>query len=667
MSHNYNRSSESFKFTNKHFYRESAPVFRFLNSLKKAKNFMEVSTSKELQAFGDTSIEKIIEELQEKCEIEKHLPGGGYLHMSDELPYLVIYRNEDEDIEKGEDRATVRLILSEASFLIIGNKDFKGYQRLMFCLSEAMSSKFKSFLIIEVFAGDHESRKFRIKGPAEKLSTTIKVLKQELDDINTEFRALNVEDTEIHDTLERQPQGKQPLLDLPQLKDAGCLLIGLEVPPVYRSKEGEDYPVFFRSFKDDFVVALHKTIFQFIRIQTSSGVKSYRALGQKNLQEKVKEIDHELADIETSYQFLWLVSPANIRNIKDTFFESNYEKVLNYHYRLLPFDPDVLKRRLYNLKMEEIDDPAFSYIFREKREELDLQISMLTERGSDNFFYRSMMLYGKISGNLQMEAEKILREVHEKEDPDFESIMKAEDFKALANREFDYFREQDENFSSKVHVREDVNILMVSRGELYLPSDYKLNANETHALIQHEIGTHVLTYYNGNQQPLRLLSIGLTDYDTLQEGLAVLSEYLVGGLTANRMRTLAGRVVAASARMHGADFQEIFRLLNKDYNFTPQRAFNITSRIMQGGGFTKDISYLKGLLQLKEHLEEGGELAPLLTGKFALEHMPVMTELRDRRVLTPLKLTPRYLHTEETKEKLKTIRKGIPLSQLVNA
>jgi uncharacterized protein (TIGR02421 family) len=650
----------------RHFYWEHK--LKLISILpKKAKPIMEVSTSKETQPFDENSIQKIIEELQEKCEIEKHLPGGGYLYMSDELPYLVIYRDlKDKEYEE-KDRATVRLILSEASFLIIGDKDFEGYQRLMFSLSEAMSSKFKSFLLLEVFAGESGSRGFKIKGPAQKLSTTINVFKEELDEMNAGYRALNFTDTEIEDSLERQPPGQPTLLSLEQLKDAGCLLIGLQVPPVYRSQDGEEYPVFFRSFKDNFVVALHKTIYDFIRIQTSSGVKSYRALGQKNLQEKVLEIDRELAEIESSYQFLWLVSPANIRTIKETFFKSNYEKVLNYHYRLLPFDPDVLKRKLYNLKIEEVDDPALSYIFREKREELDLQISMLTERGLDSFFYNSMMLYGKISRELQREAETILKEVPEQEQQDFESILKAEDFEVLAHKEFEYFRGQDENFSSKVHVRDDVNILMVSRGELYLPSDYKLNANETKALIQHEIGTHVLTYYNGNKQPLRLLSIGLTDYDTLQEGLAVLSEYLVGGLTGNRMRTLAGRVVAASARMHGADFQEVFRLLYNDYNFTAQRAFNITSRIMQGGGFTKDISYLKGLVQLKKHLEEGGELSPLLTGKFSLEHMQIIKELQDRRVLSPQKLTPRYLHSEETKEKLQQIRKGIPLSQLINA
>ncbi|NJX17657.1 tyrosine/phenylalanine carboxypeptidase domain-containing protein, partial [Tamlana crocina] len=92
------------------------------------------------------------------------------------------------------------------------------------------------------------------------------------------------------------------------------------------------------------------------------------------------------------------------------------------------------------------------------------------------------------------------------------------------------------------------------------------------------------------------------------------------------------------------------RLLEEDYGFSAQRSFNITSRIMQGGGFTKDISYLKGLLQLKKHLEDGGEISPLLTGKFALEHLQIIKELEERRVLKANNLIPRYLNTEETKE-----------------
>lgn len=622
---------------------------------------MEVGTKPDLGPLSEAGITKLLEELQETCEIERHLPGGGYLHMSDELPYLVVYRSREGD----EDRATIRFVLSEASFLIIGYKDFEGYQRLMYSLADAMASKFKTFLMLELFAGKEESTQFIIKGPDDKLPSSLKILKHELDNLSAKYKVLPLKPTSIENTVARHPEGEKPLLELSELKDAGCLLLGLEIPPVYRSSQGDEYPVFFRSFKDDLVLVLHKTIFEFIRIQTSSGVSSYRALGQKKLKEKVLEIDRKLASIETAYQFLWLISPSNIRQVKETFFESKFEKVLNYHYRLLPIDPDVLKRELYNLKLEEIDDPALSFLFREKREELDLQISMLNARGTSNFFYNSLMLYHGISDKLKKEAETLLKEVDEEEPKKYDYLMDAMDFKNLAEKEFSFFREQDKDFYSKVHIRDDVNIMMVSRGELYLPSDYKMNATETKALVQHEVGTHILTFYNGLKQPLGQLSIGLTDYDTLQEGLAVMAEYLVGGLTANRMRTLAGRVVAASARMEGCGFKEIFRLLHRQYGFSHLRAFNTTSRIMQGSGFIKDIIYLQGIVELKTHLENGGELEPLLLGKFALKHLPVINELRERRVLQKTRLLPRYLNTEDSKNKLRKIREGISLSQMI--
>lgn len=623
---------------------------------------MEVSTDQELSPLSEAYISSMISELEEEGEIERHLPGGGYLHMSHELPYLVIYRFNAGD----EENPAMRFVLSEASFLIIGTKNYDGYQRLMFCLGEAMSTKFKSFLLFEIFSGESSSFQFKIKGPAEKLPKTLNELRENLDRIKSRFRMLPLEPAIIIDTDARQPEGKKPLLELHQLKEAGCLTLGLEVPPVYRSSEGEEYPVFFRQFKNFLIESLHKTIFEFIRVQTTSGVTSYHALGQKSIKKEALEIDHALTEIETSYQFLWLISPANIKQIREAFFESHYEKVLNYHYRLLPVDPDVLKRRLFNLEIEKIDDPALSFLFREKREELDLQINMLYDRGSTNFYYNSLMLYHGIENTLTKEALRLLKEVDEEQPGDQKDLLNAWDFKKLAEEEFEYFRQQDENFSSRVHLRDDVNILMVSQGELYIPADYKMAAAETKALIQHEVGTHILTFYNGLQQPLKQLSTGLTDYDLLQEGLAVFSEYMVGGLTANRMRTLAGRVVAASALMNGSKFNEVFDLLHRKYNFSPGRAFNITSRIFQGGGFIKDIIYLKGMVELKKHIEDGGDIESLLIGKFALKHLPIIKELRERKVLKKTSLLPRYLNTEATKKRIIKIREGISLSQMIS-
>ena len=73
------------------------------------------------------------------------------------------------------------------------------------------------------------------------------------------------------------------------------------------------------------------------------------------------------------------------------------------------------------------------------------------------------------------------------------------------------------------------------------------------------------------------------------------------------------------------------------------------------------------MVALKKYLEEGGELEPLLIGKFALKHLPVINELMERKVLKKNSILPRYLNTEETNERLNKIRNGLPLSQMISA
>ena len=612
----------------------------------------------DISELSEKSIKQILTKLEQEKELSCSLPGGGMLHIEKDQPYLIIYRRRKNDA------GTARIVISQASYLLIGDQDFEAYQDLLFRISDSLASEFKSYLLFEIYAGEAGSNCFTIKGPAQKLASSLEFLKEELEKINTRFSGLYLK-SEIKDTPNRQKEGEASLMEIEQTKQSGAVVVGLEIPPVYRNMEGELYPVFFRSFRDFIVKAIHKAIYDYIRVQTSCGVASFLSLGRKYLKDKVFEIDKKLGEIESSYEFLWLISPSNIHEIKQEFFDSNYDKVHDYHYRLLPIDPDVLKRELFNLKIEEIDDPAMSHLFREKREEMDQQITMLTERGTKNFFYNSIRLYKGIDNILCEEAGKLLREVDEEEPVKDAEMIDSKGFSSLARQEFDFFKKQDGKFKSKVHIRRDVNIMMVSKGELFIPEDYKMNKTETDALIQHEVGTHVLTYYNGSQQPLSLLRTGLADYDPLQEGLAVMAEYLVDGLTANRLRTLAGRVIAGSALMEGGDFQQIFRLLHQDYEFSGERAFNITSRIMQGGGFLKDIIYLKGLVELRHHLQNGGEFEPLLAGKFGLKHIEIIKELTERKVLKKPLLKPSYLLTENVQKKLNLIKEGLPLSKMI--
>ena len=206
---------------------------------------------------------------------------------------------------------------------------------------------------------------------------------------------------------------------------------------------------------------------------------------------------------------------------------------------------------------------------------------------------------------------------------------------------------------------------MVSKGSMLVGQDSKIPLSRVDALLQHEVGTHVLTYYNGKAQPLRQLYSGLAGYEALQEGLAVLAEYLVGGLSRPRLRLLAARVLAARLMIDGATFVDCFRKLNRESGLAQHTAYTVTMRVFRAGGLSKDAIYLRGLNQLLEYLNDGGSLKPLFVGKIAADHVPVIEELMWRRVLCEAPLTPRYMDRPETGERLERVRRYESVLDLV--
>jgi uncharacterized protein (TIGR02421 family) len=172
-----------------------------------------------------------------------------------------------------------------------------------------------------------------------------------------------------------------------------------------------------------------------------------------------------------------------------------------------------------------------------------------------------------------------------------------------------------------------------------------------HALLQHEVGTHIVTHVNGSHQPLRLLGAGLADYEETQEGLAVFAEYLVGGLTARRLRQLAARVIAVHQMVAGESFPSVHRHL-VDNGVGAIEAFTITMRVFRSGGLTKDAVYLQGLRSVVNHIGAGGSLDSLWLGKMSLADVPHIDALRQRGVLHDPLLQPRYLDDPDARRRL---------------
>jgi uncharacterized protein (TIGR02421 family) len=220
------------------------------------------------------------------------------------------------------------------------------------------------------------------------------------------------------------------------------------------------------------------------------------------------------------------------------------------------------------------------------------------------------------------------------------------------------------DFPVHIDVRDDISELMVSFGRLLIPEAATFRADRVEPLLHHEVGTHVVTYHNGARQPLKLLTIGLPGYDETQEGLAVLAEYLAGGLDPRRLRVLAARVVAVDKMLDGAEFMDIFESLRAEHRIPRKTAWIITIRVVVAGGSVKDAIYLRGITRLLEALAEGISLDTLFVGKLALDHVPLIQDLLDREVLQAPWVRPRWLDVPGAQERLDRLRAGASVMDL---
>ncbi|WP_235509674.1 flavohemoglobin expression-modulating QEGLA motif protein [Terrabacter sp. Soil811] len=356
------------------------------------------------------------------------------------------------------------------------------------------------------------------------------------------------------------------------------------------------------------------------------------------------------------------VTPVNAAEAWVDFERGDFSRAPTLRLRPLEFDPDLVRRDLYDLQIETVTDPALHALLRAKRDEIARQVTALEDRDTSRFVYGSLQLYGGITRALAADAQELLRTIPAQVAAAI--CVTAGAFAEAARAEFHRYAASYPGFPVNVHVREDISELMVSFGHLLIPEAAAIRADRVEALLHHEVGTHVVTYQNGARQPLKLLTIGLPGYDETQEGLAVLAEYLVGGLDPRRLRVLAARVVAIDQMLHGADFLEIFESLREDHDIPARTAWSITIRVFVAGGSVKDAIYLRGISRLLDLLAEGIDLDVLFVGKLAVDHVPLIQDLLDREVLEAPWVRPRWLDVPGAQERLDGIRRGMSVIDL---
>jgi uncharacterized protein (TIGR02421 family) len=590
------------------------------------------------------------------------------------LPFFCIYRRPP----RAEDGGTELLVTTEASYLTAtgGRAIHPGLSELVRRIAETLTVEFGAVLIIELWSASDDTEaslaegeptpRFTIFAPRDEyLTPFVEAFSGSLSRVKVRKQRAVVRVTRSQRTC---PKALPAILSATVAQELKCVTLGLEVGAVYRDPStGQVFPLVLRELRRGLSRALKRAFFEFARTRTTHRPEHFHVLGRRAVVKAVWQVDRLLADLAGQFDLLLLTTPVNADQAWREFQRNRFDRTPVFRYRPIPLDPVILKRKLYAIPIERIEDPALALLFRQKQDELDKQITMLLERNTKRFLYGSQQLYGGVSEELMELASNLLRQLPARSHDDSAGgYLGAGAFAKRAEEEIEYYRAQLPEVDASVQIRDDMmSGLMVSRGSLLIGKKTRIPLARVEALIQHEVGTHVLTYYNGRAQPIRQLYSGLAGYEASQEGLAVLSEYLVGGLSRPRLRLLAARVLAARHLIDGASFIDCFRLLDRDYRFERQTAYTITMRVFRGGGLTKDAVYLLGLHQLLGYLNGGGELEPFFIGKMAIGHVPIVKELRWRGVLGKPPLTPRYMTQPGPSARLEQARNLTSLLDLV--
>jgi uncharacterized protein (TIGR02421 family) len=352
----------------------------------------------------------------------------------------------------------------------------------------------------------------------------------------------------------------------------------------------------------------------------------------------ISTLDSELYAIVNGIDILDAVKPLNYLQEKEKFFANNFSTGPSFTYKTTNIDTFALKRRLYNLPLEQIQDEDLYKLYLAVIDSYADKIDQYKSIGTNEFLYDSLRYYGEPNEKDINNAQFILHLPSNPNDKAGELVDAQGIVKILSKMA------EAEKYTWEVKLDETmVANALVSGTTVRINSNAKLYETDANALAHHELGVHLVTSLNGQQQPLRILSLGCPLNTTTQEGLAILSEYLSGNLTVQRLKILALRVIAVKSMIEDKNFRTTFLILKEMYNVSDEQAYTITARVYRGGGYTKDYLYLKGFSLILSAYEHEKDFNNLLAGKTSLEFLPLITRLIDKGLLiAPQYITPAF-------------------------
>ena len=376
--------------------------------------------------------------------------------------------------------------------------------------------------------------------------------------------------------------------------------------------------------------------------------KTAPKLLNKGLDKGILKIDDALHKMLKTFELLSVINPANSRSEKKKFLKNKYNVTPKFSYTPIKIDTYKLKQDLLALNLNEIGDVNIRGMYQDFIRSYFDKIDMIASLNSDNFLYNSLRYFGRPSKVDLSNASYILHlpdvPGEAKKQPVYTGVEAKDIFeKALKDYGIDAKIELSKKVISQVMV-------LNSKKSILIQPESKFKLRDLGALIEHEIGIHMVTTINSNEQRLKIFNLGLPHNTKTQEGMAILSEYLSGNMSLNRLKKLALRVIAVDMMADGADFIEVFDELVKEYGVDENDAYVIAVRVFRGGGFTKDHVYLSGFVRALKMWGQDIDFRPLLVGKTSVEYLHTIEEMIEREmVAAPKFLNKSFMNPQEDK------------------
>jgi hypothetical protein len=400
-------------------------------------------------------LEEILGCIRTAKAVRKDFEHGGRLHIDRPLPFLSIF------LTRGREGLAARdVAAANASYLIANSLDEA--LPIIVAVGGVLKQRFGAFMLLDIDELDHDTLltddapylppfEIRIAATGEPAAEEAETALADGADIRqVKFRTPRVERFAL----------KTDLQAATLAKETGFPLVAVRFAPIYKQPEsGRIYPDLRERLVANIFDAGLKAFAAFVAATQSLKLTTHRALGRKAFVDAVSRADRSIDEVAASFDFLLAVTPINADAAWQEFRQNKFKRTPQFLYRPLSVQVEAEKRKLFSVAFDRFEDPVLYHLYREKQQELDLQLSLISARESSRFVEYGRALYGPVETSLYRTAAAILVQTETQGGDDGDNgaeIAGCYDVEIAARAMIASYQRQYEGFTAEIELRDDL-------------------------------------------------------------------------------------------------------------------------------------------------------------------------------------------------------------------